>query len=211
MVGMMTSATPLLRQLLAFTVSLYCASLALAESEVLFNGENLDGWVIENDGQFSVEDGLLKINRGTGWLRSEKAYADYELVMEFRFLEAESNSGIFVRTGATSKDDANGWPNNGYQVQCMDTTEGSAPLGAMIPYGAPAFIHESDVEAIKRAYRATGEWQRYDILCQGETVVVQLNGVTVTTASTIKNLEGHIGIQGEHGLLEFRKIEIAQP
>ena len=100
---------------------------------------------------------------------------------------------------------------NSYQIQCMDTNEGSTQFGAMIPYGVPVFIHESDLEAIKRAYKPTGEWRLYEILCQGETVVVQLNGVTVTTASTIKNLEGHIGIQGEHGLLEFRKIEIAQP
>ncbi len=32
----------------------------------LFNGKNLDGWVIENNAQFSVRDGLLAVNRGTG-------------------------------------------------------------------------------------------------------------------------------------------------
>ena len=36
----------------------------------LFNGTNLENWVIENGGQFSVQDGVLKVNRGTGWLRS---------------------------------------------------------------------------------------------------------------------------------------------
>ena len=29
-------------------------------------------------------------------------------------------------------------------------------------------------------------------------------------AIDIKNLEGHIGIQAEHGILEFRKIEIEE-
>ena len=103
----------------------------------LFNGKNLDGWVIENGGRFSVKDGVLSIDRGTGWLRSKDTFGDFKLIAEFRFLEEGANSGIFVRTGPTSKEDENGWPENGYQVQCMDALSGRAPLGTMIPYGAP--------------------------------------------------------------------------
>ena len=176
----------------------------------LFDGKSLDGWEIQNGGRFSVDDGVIAIDRGTGWLRSQEIYADFTMTMEFRFLEAEANSGIFVRTGPTSNDDENGWPNNGYQIQCMDTLEGDNPLGAMIPYGAPPFEHSTDLDALRRAYRPTGEWQRYDITCEGETVEVRLNGILITRCSSIKNLEGHVGIQGELGLLEFRKIEIVE-
>ncbi|MDE0768513.1 MAG: DUF1080 domain-containing protein [Opitutaceae bacterium] len=178
--------------------------------ESLFDGESLDGWEIQNGGKFSVADGVITIDRGTGWLRSAKSYGDFKLTMEFRFLEANANSGIFVRTGPTSKDDDNGWPDNGYQIQCLDTLEGGNPLATMIPYGAPPFEHQSDLEALKRAYRPTGEWQRYDITCVGETMEIQLNGILVTTCTSIKNLSGHVGIQAELGLLEFRKIEIDQ-
>ena len=52
------------------------------------------------------------------------------------------------------------------------------------------------------------EWLTYEITCQGETMEVKLNGIVITTCTSIKNLTGHIGIQGENGLLEFRKIEI---
>lgn len=180
------------------------------KSVALFDGESLAGWEIQNGGRFSVEDGVIKIDRGTGWLRSVDTYGDFILTMEFRFLEAGANSGIFVRTGPTSKDDENGWPDNGYQVQCLDTIEGANPLATIIPYGAPPFEHESDLVALKRAYRPTGEWQRYDIACRGETMEISLNGILITKCSNIKNLEGHIGIQGEKGLLEFRKIEIAK-
>jgi hypothetical protein len=128
--------------------------------------------------------------------------------MEFRFLEKEANSGIFVRTGPTSKQDPNGWPDNGYQVQCMDTLTGAHPLATMIPYGAPPFEHKSDLDALARAYHPTGQWNHYHITCQGETLTVKLNDVPITTATNIKNHEGHIGIQGEHGLLEFRSIRI---
>ncbi len=175
----------------------------------LFNGWNLDGWEIQNRGKFSVEDGLLKINKGTGWLRSEKTYGDFTLFMEFRFLEPKANSGIFVRTGPTSKKDENGWPDNGYQVQCMDSLKGK-PLATMIPYGAPPFEHKSDLKALRKAYKPVGEWHAYEITAKGETLAVKLNGSLITTCSRIKNKTGHIGIQAEHGLLEFRKIELLE-
>ena len=175
----------------------------------LFNGRNLDGWEIVNGGRFTVEDGVLKVNRGTGWLRSRDTFGDFVLTMEFRFLEPEAPSGIFVRTGPTSNDDENGWPNKGYQVQCMDTVTGDFPLGQLMPYGAPPFEHEFDSEALQRAYRPTGEWHTYEITAQGENLWVRLNGELITTGTSIKQLTGHIGIQAEHGLLEFRRIEVA--
>ena len=174
----------------------------------LFNGRNLDGWVIENNGAFSVQEGKIVVNRGTGWLRSQESFADFVLEMEFRFLEKEANSGIFVRTGPTSKKDENGWPDNGYQVQCRDIITGEQPLATMIPYGAPPFEHESDLKALAESYHPTGQWNHYQITCQGETLNVKLNGTLITTATNIKNLRGHVGIQAEHGLLEFRNIRI---
>ena len=174
----------------------------------LFNGRNLDGWVIENNGNFSVRDGKILIDHGTGWLRSEKTFADFVFKMDFRFLEKEANSGIFVRTGPTSSAEETGWPDNGYQVQCKDIITGDNPLATMIPYGAPPFEHESDLEALARAYRPTGQWNHYEITCRGETLSVKLNGVLITTAANIKNTSGHIGIQGELGLLEFRNIRV---
>ncbi len=192
------------------TLFVGCATNVAPKSGALFNGANLDNWVIENDGQFSVQDGVLKINRGTGWLRSAGVFSDFTLVMEFRFLEAEANSGIFVRTGPSSHDDENGWPNNGYQVQCMDTITGRAPLATMIPYGAPPFEHQSVLAALAKAYKLRGEWPTYEITCAGETLEVKLNGKRITTATSIKNRQGHIGIQAEHGLLEFRKIDVIE-
>jgi hypothetical protein len=78
----------------------------------------------------------------------------------------------------------------------------------MIPYGAPDFECKSDLEALKRVYKPAGEWHTYEITCQGETITVALNGTVITSCTSIKNLTGHIGIQGENGLLEFRKIAV---
>ena len=154
-----------------------------------------------------MEDGILKLDGGTGWLRSDKTYSDFTLVVEFRFLEPKANSGIFVRTAPTSKKNEDGWPDNGYQVQCMDSLE-DKPLGTIMRSGGSAFEQKVDFEAIQEAYKPTEEWQTFEITAKGETLTVKLNDVLVTTASNIKNPEGHIGIKGEHGQLEFRKIEL---
>jgi hypothetical protein len=188
--------------------SLPTATIHAAQSIRLFEGKDIKQWVIENDGQFVVENGLLKLNGGTGWLRSKDTFDDYTLVIEFRFLEEGANSGIFVRTGPTSNDDEKGWPNNGYQVQCLDSLTDEHPLATMIPYGAPPFEHESDLEALERAHKPAGEWHRFEITCRDEKLTVKLNGETITRCTGIKNLSGHVGIQGEDGKLEFRKITL---
>jgi hypothetical protein len=90
----------------------------------------------------------------------------------------------------------------------MDSITGKVPLATMIPYGAPPFESQSDLAALKKAYNPVGEWQSYEITVKGETLSVKLNGLLITTATGIKNLEGHLGIQAENGLLEFREIEV---
>lgn len=174
----------------------------------LFNGLNLEGWVIENDGHFSVKEGVLVVNRGAGWLRSEREFEDFVLSLDVRFLEENANSGIFIRTAATSGEDKNGWPDNGYQVQCMDTVEGKYPLGTLIPYGAGPFVAKSDLDVLAMVYRSTGHWNRFEITCIGRKLLVRLNGTVITAADQITNRSGHVGIQGEHGLLEFANISV---
>ena len=201
-----------LPRLVALFVLLIGAVPASAENKTtaLFNGENLSNWTIVNDGQFSVEDGLLKVNRGTGWLRSNQTFRDFTLVLEVRFGEARANSGIFVRTGPTSNDDENGWPNNGYQVQCMDALDVEHPFATMIEYGASSFEQLYDLSKLEAAKKPTGEWNHLEITCRGENLAARLNGEVVTLAQGVAKLSGHVGIQGENGLLEFRKIEITE-
>lgn len=75
----------------------------------LFNGQNLDGWVVEatpahmthGDDRiaWSVEDGQIVCNgRGFGFLRyAERPFADFTLRADFQLPE-KSNSGVGIRT-----------------------------------------------------------------------------------------------------------------
>lgn len=199
------------RHFILFTMVLIFINIGIARSQKidLFNGKNLKGWVIENDGQFSVDKGILKVNQGAGWLRSEKMYKDFKMTMEFRFMEKGANSGIYVRIPSTEVGESNGWPASYYQVQCRDdSTIINSHLGYLFSKGVPAFDFVSSKEAIGKAYKPFGEWHTYEITCNKGTYVVRLNGEVITMAMNVKTLEGYVGIQGEFGLLEFRKIEL---
>jgi hypothetical protein len=195
--------------LLITLIIMMVSSISFCQKEQLFNGKDLDNWVIENNGQFSVEDGILKVNRGSGWLRSEKIYSDFTLTMEFRFMEKDANSGIYVRVPGLETAGKNGYPASYYQVQCRDNDSiSNSHLGYLFSKGVPEFDYVSSLERIKKAYKPIGEWHTYEITCKKGKFVVTLNGEIITIALHVTTPEGYIGIQGEFGLLEFRKIEL---
>lgn len=161
---------------LSLLLSLSASAQPFKETVYLFDGRDLSHWDIVNDGQFVVKDGSLSVKKGTGWLRSKEMLSDCALHMEFRFLEENANSGIFVRTGATSHDDEKRYPDNGYLVQCIDSHEGEYPIASVIPFGAPPFELFFDLEDLRDVYRPAWEWQSYDIACVGESMKIWLNG-----------------------------------
>jgi len=164
----------------------------------LFNGKDLDGWHIMGNGQFSVKEGVIFLNKGGGWLRSDKQYQDFELRLEFRFVEKNANSGISLR----SNDNAG--PNKAYQVQTMDGDS----IADIYTRDLAKPTVKRDTTLLKKAFKPTGEWQSYAITAQGEHLEVRLNGELITVAEGLADQPGYIGPQGEGGVLEFRKIRI---
>lgn len=183
----------------------------------VFDGKSLAGWTVENsDGKnFSVTDGVLKVEGPQGWLRSTGRYGDFVLRAEFRFLTDNADSGIFVRApDPPTTIFIRGWPGNAYQVQIrnMATNQSDNPLwiGHLYRHRVSAqgeTIYDRD--AARTAFRPTGEWQNVEVTVHGDTIAVVLNGVPTTRASGVVNLQGHIGIQGEAGAVEYRAIQVA--
>jgi hypothetical protein len=166
----------------------------------LFNGKDLTGWHIMGNGRFSVKDGVILLNKGGGWLRSDKQYRDFELRLEFRFVEKNANSGIFLR----SNDDAG--PNKAYQVQTMDGDS----IGDIYTRDLAKPAVKRDAALLKTAFKPTGEWQSYAITAKRGNLEVRLNGELITVADGLADQPGYIGPQGEGGILEFRKIRIRE-
>ena len=180
--------------------------------EPLFDGSTLKDWVVENTtaGNFTVRDGAIHVEAPSGWLRSERQYTDFILRLQFRFLTADADSGIFVRAaGATPF--MRGWPNNSYQVQVRNpATQSRLPaVGGLFRHGMPGGETTFDQAAVEKLSRGTGEWQDLEIAVEGETLIVRFNGVEVTRAGAIAKQTGYLGIQAETGAVEYRSIDIA--
>jgi 3-keto-disaccharide hydrolase len=182
----------------------------------LFDG-SLDGWVVENQtkGRFTVREGLLRVEGPDGWLRSAQQYGDFVLHVEWRFVTADADSGIFLRApGPASNVFIRGWPANAYQVQVRDISRNKTTnplwIANLYRHRVPDGETRYDADAAAAAARGPGEWQAMDIDVRGDRLSVTLNGTPVTTATGIVNPRGHIGIQAETGVLEYRSLTIVE-
>ena len=166
----------------------------------LFDGETLDGWRLRHDrhaGCWQVAEGLLTATPPCVDLVTAEDFNDFRLEVEFRYPEG-SNSGIYLR--------------GRYEIQVQDD-RGKAldPLrmGSVYGFVAPT------ADAANRA----GEWQAAVITLLGRKVSVVLNGKTVIDGQRIPGITGGaldsdearpgpIMLQGDHGPIEFRRIEL---
>lgn len=165
----------------------------------LFDGKSLAGWKTGPETKnWSVKDGLLDNEGGGGNLVSEGVFTDFRLVAEFRYPKG-SNSGIYLR--------------GRYEVQIEDG------FGHEPNRHGPGAIYGFFVPS-SNAAKPPGEWQRYEIELVGRKVTVIYNGERVLDRQTIPGITGGaldsnegapgpIYLQGDHGPIQFRKLEIS--
>lgn len=171
----------------------------------LFDGKTLNGWKAEATDRFSVRDGLIVNDGGTGWLRTIKPYKDFELRAEYRVVRKGSDSGILFRATAESTPKAPNWPVKGYQLQVIDGENHLMIFG----HGAPSkFDRHTDV--LKSVMKGPGEWQSITLKVTGRHAEAWLNGKLVTVSDAISLPEGYLGLQGENGQFEWRAIRIKE-
>ena len=190
------------------------------QKEFLFNGENLDGWTIfvsdstvNPKNYFYVNDGMIEtVGTPLGYLRTIKEYSDYKLHVEWRYPEEPINSGIFIHTNSADLI----WPNH-FQAQLKFENAGDF------------IVHGSGMEATLNdtVYRSTtdpnkpviakinptnekpaGEWNSYDIICKGNTIEIQVNGLLQNVATDCNVSKGSIGLQAELSKIQFRNLWI---
>lgn len=164
----------------------------------LFDGKTLQGWHLMNKAKFVAEDGVIKLNSGRGWLRSDKEYSDFILRVELRFMKPKQDGGVFLRASKDGK----GWPKSRYEVQSENSKRMAKIFGAK---------YKLDVEKAQSALKPVGEWNEYEIQLIGPKIEVRLNGELVTTSDSLTKLsKGYIGLQGEGGFHEYRNIRIKE-
>jgi hypothetical protein len=169
----------------------------------LTNGRNLSGWTPRNaqrSGCWRVQGAVLAATPPCVDLVSNATFGDFRLHAEFR-IPPGSNSGIYLR--------------GRYEVQIQD--DAGKALDSLRMGGIYGFI----VPSVDAA-RAAGEWQTLDVELVGRYVTVVLNGTTIVdgqespgiTGGALDSNEreaGPIMLQGDHGPIEFRNLNVAKP
>jgi len=188
-----------------------------AKSLQLFNGKDLSGWtwVSRNpkskiDGVWSVKDGILVCKgRPVGYIRTKRDdFENYKLVVEWRWPKGKrpGNNGVLVHT---SKPNALGiWPKS-LEVQLAHKNAGDFWV-----IGTTIEIPDADKRKKGRRHlnltddseKPVGEWNRMEVVCEGDTVTVKVNGDLVNKATNCSVTKGAICLQSEGAEINFRKV-----
>jgi hypothetical protein len=171
----------------------------------LFDGKSLSGWLPEHTDRFSVRDGVVFQDGGVGWLRSTKAYKDFEFEAEYRALKKGGDSGIFFRASAASSSQPPFWPEKGYQLQVIDNADSHLKI---FGHGTPPPTYDRKAGALAGVMKGAGEWQTIHLRVVGQRAEISLNGTQVTVSDSVALAEGCIGIQGENGQFEWRNLKV---
>ncbi len=150
-------------------VVLACGLAPAAEWRQLFNGKDLDGWVMVGPGRFVVEDGQLKTEGGMGLLYYEREkFGNCTLRVVFRTASERANSGVIIRLPEKPPDPWYG-VHNGYEVQIESGGDEWHTTGAIY----------SLAKVVARNQKPAGEWNTMEIVLDGQTTIAILNGKKV--------------------------------
>ncbi len=202
---------------LCLTAIIICAPAAMAKEEGytdLFNGKDLSGWD-GNPDFWSVDKGEIlgstheKRVKYNEFLISEKSYKDFSLKVKV-WLE-NGNSGIQFRSKTLEKP----WSVGGYQADvAVETYYGM--LYEEQGRGIMPYWNEKTDEERKAIFDVAkqGEWNEYEIICEGDHVKMILNGtVTCDIVDPDGAKEGIIALQihtGPKMNVRFKDIRIKE-
>ena len=168
----------------------------------LFDGKTLEGFEQKNGtATYSVEDGVIlgKTSEGSpnSFLCTKKEYSDFELKFEVK-VDDELNSGVQIRSA--SKPDKNNGRVHGPQVEIA--TNGTAGFIYGEALGTGWLSDEAGMaDPEKKAAFKKGEWNKYRVLAQGNSIKTWVNDVPIADLVDEKSgmSSGFIGLQ-VHGI-----------
>jgi hypothetical protein len=189
------------------------------KKQLLFNGKNLKGWTIYvNDSTinpknyFYAKNGMIEtVGIPMGYIRTNKKYSNYRLHIEWCYPENPTNSGVFLHTNGIDKL----WPAH-YQCQLKHGNAGDIivhGVGKSATIGDSIYVSTEKLKPIAAKMhdsneKPAGEWNSYDITCNGNSIEVKVNGVLQNKAIKCSMTEGYIGLQAEGSKIQFRNLWI---
>ena len=134
---------------------------APSDAIVLFDGKNLDQWVLADDttkpADWIVKKGIITVRKTSGNIQTRQSFTDYQLHIEWRIPkdiegegQARGNSGLFL--ASIGKGDA------GYEMQILDNYNNSTYVN-----GQAGSIYKQFPPLVNANF-PPGVWQSYDVI-----------------------------------------------
>ena len=213
------------RVVFAVVVACLVAAVVAGEAEkpvvptekiALFNGTDFTGWVkfcpskqADVDKIWTVRDGVIHcLGKPHGYIRTEKAYASYRLHVEWRWVAKPTNSGVLLHQSGPDRV----WPKC-VEAQLMHRNAGDFWLltKSTLTVGGKQVGPKMYANVKKRGdhnEKAVGEWNTYDITCDGGTVRLVVNGRLMNEGTDADPSSGAICLQSEGSPIEFRNVTL---
>ncbi|MFG0334543.1 MAG: DUF1080 domain-containing protein [Maioricimonas sp. JB049] len=183
----------------------------------LFNGENLGGWnvVPGSQSEFAVEEGVIRVSDGPGFLETEGTYGDFIFQAEAISHGDELNSGYFFRAMKGTEEA----PSHGYEVQIHNgfkDDDRTQPSNA----GTGAIFRRAEA---RRVVSNDHEWFTTTLVAAGPRIAVWVDGYHVVDWEDTREPDenprrgqrvdaGHISLQGHDPTtdLSFRNLRVTE-
>lgn len=215
--------TAMRTMLLAGLLGICISSLAQKNWKPVFNTDLSNAW--DEKGVWYFKDHILTASEDA-CIFTKTEYENFEIDLEFKN-EKGTNSGVIVY--CTNRKD---WIPNSVEIQISDDLyfqeKNWAPqwmCGGIFGHLAP----------VKTLVKEAGQWNHLNIRCEGQHILVKLNGTVSADMDMSKwtdgkknpdgseipswlptpfaelPTKGYIGLQGKHGeaLIFFRNVKIA--
>jgi hypothetical protein len=185
-----------------------------------------------NPDTWTWKDGVAHCTgQPVGVIRSQKEYANFELVAQWRHLKSAGNSGIFVWTIPTSLENLKpGSLPQGIEVQVLDhgykeqyekqtnkkadwfTTNGDvfrvgkarlSPFPPISPDGSRSFPR-------KELSKGINEWNHYYVRAINGEIRLWVNGEEVSGGADAEPRVGFLCLESEGSPVEFRHVRIRE-
>lgn len=182
---------------------------------VLFDGGDLSAWTYylqdsdaERDDVWSIRDGVLVCQgQPRGYLKTEDAFSDYVLTLQWRWPEGSDggNSGVLLHMTGEDKI----WPKS-IESQLMAGNAGDfwviGGTDVDVPNEEERRMGRRHLNLTDDSEKPIGQWNTMTITCKGDEITVKVNGDLVNHATNATRTGGAICLQSEGAEIHFRNI-----
>ena len=173
-----------------------CGSLPNFLTDLPLIGGQLGDFKSTGDAEWVLEEGVISSVRGesNGYIYTKEIYTDFDLSLEV-FIEAETNSGIYVRCDIEAIN-----PQSCYEFNIWDEhTNPASKTGSLV-----------GISPTKEDVSTIGKWSSMRVRLEDDHLQFWVNGINTIDLYDDQFASGAIVLQygGNNGMVRFRDIQI---